>query len=141
MHREAGDAVRFLLVYVREAHALDEWVTPDNVHEGISFEQPITVEGRAGAASSMCTTLDVSIPAVTDTLDDAVSTLWGAWPDRLYVLDEKGVVVHKAAVGPFGFKPSEVRDVLVNRWGLNLSPTTYEPPSLRRPPGPKPPAP
>ncbi len=134
MHREAGDAARFLLVYVREAHALDEWITPDNEKAGIGIVQPRTETGRRAAAASFCTKLDVSMPAVTDTMDDAVSTVWGAWPDRMYVLDERGVVVMKTATGPFGFRPAEVRDVLSKRWGLQLSPTTYKPPSLRRPP-------
>jgi hypothetical protein len=140
MHREAGDRAHFVLVYVREAHALDEWVTPDNEKAGIEVEQPLTVEGRASAATAMCTTLSVSMPAVTDSVDDAVSTVWGAWPDRLYVIDEQGIVIHKSAVGPFGFRPSEVRAVLAARWGIELSPTTYEPPSLRRPPGGRPPS-
>jgi thyroxine 5-deiodinase len=75
----------------------------------------------------MCGSLDVSMPAVADDLDDRVGRLYGAWPDRLYVLDEAGVVVLKGAVGPFGFKTADVRELLVSRWGLRLSPTTYVP--------------
>lgn len=134
MHREAGGAVRFLLVYVREAHALDEWITQDNEAAGIGIVQPRTAAGRRAAAASLCARLDVTMPAVTDTIDDAVADVWGAWPDRIYVLDERGVVVMKTATGPFGFRPADVRAVLTTRWGLHLSPTTYEPPTLRRPP-------
>lgn len=132
MHRAAGDRVRFLVVYVREAHALDEWVTPDNVKDRVSVMQPGTDLARGVAAGRLCTRLDLTMPTVTDDLDDSVSDVYGAWPDRMYVLDERGVVVHKTAVGPFGFRPADVRDVLVSRWGLDLPPTTYEPPSLRR---------
>jgi hypothetical protein len=70
------------------------------------------------------------MPAVADTIDDRVATLYGAWPDRIYVLDESGVVVHKTAVGPFGFHTTDVRDLLVARWGLTLSPATYVPPKM-----------
>lgn len=132
-HREAGDAARFLLVYVREAHALEEWVTPDNTRDGVAVSQPLTLDARCDAAQAMCSRLDVSMPAVTDTVDDAVSTVWGAWPDRIYVLDEAGVVALKTAVGPFGFQTRDVRELLVSRWGLPLSPATYEPPSLGPP--------
>jgi hypothetical protein len=132
MHAEAGDRAGFLLVYVREAHALDEWVTPDNERDGVGVLQPRTIAGRLDAAASLCDRLDLRMPAVTDDVDDRVATAYGAWPDRLYVLDEAGVVVHKSAVGPFGFRPADVREVLVSRWGIPLSPTTYEPPSLRR---------
>ena len=135
MHREAAGRVRFLLVYVREAHAVEEWVTPDNVRDGIEVAQPQTPSGRTVAAHRMCSRLDLTMPSVTDDVDDRVATVWGAWPDRIYVLDEAGVVVHKSAVGPFGFKPRDVRDLLTARWGLSLSPTSYEPPVLRMPPG------
>ena len=133
MHKEAGDRARFVLVYIREAHALDEWITKDNTDDGVAVSQPWTLGARREAAHAMCSKLNVSIPAVTDTVDDDVSTTWGAWPDRIYVLDEAGVVVLKTAVGPFGFKPKDVRDLLVTRWGLPLSPTTYEPPSMGPP--------
>jgi hypothetical protein len=130
MHREARGAVRFLLVYVREAHALEEWVSEDNVRPGVAVSQPTSVDGRRDAARTMCGRLDVSMPAVADTIDDRVATLYGAWPDRIYVLDESGVVVHKTAVGPFGFHTTDVRDLLVARWGLTLSPATYVPPKM-----------
>lgn len=133
MYREAAGRAMFVLVYVREAHALDEWVTKDNVADGIEVRQPAALDARCDAAAAMCGRLDVTIPAVADTLDDRVSALYGAWPDRLYVLDEAGVVVHKAAVGPFGFKPEDVRQVLMSRWGLELSPTQYVPMKLPTP--------
>lgn len=133
MHRAADGRARFVLVYVREAHALDEWVTPDNTKDGIAVPQPLAPSARCDAATQMCTRLDVTMPTVTDTLDDRVSTLYGAWPDRVYVLDEHGVVVHKTAIGPFGFKTADVREVLVTRWGLDLPPATYDPPILGPP--------
>jgi hypothetical protein len=131
MHREAGDAARFLLVYIREAHAFDEWAFKENTKEGIVVAQPVSEGTRCSVARRMCARLDVSMPVVVDTVEDRVATLYGAWPDRVYVLDEAGVVVQKTAVGPFGFRPSDVREVLVSRWGLALSPTTYEPPSRK----------
>ena len=129
MHREAGDRVRFLVVYIREAHATDEWVSESNVEAGIGVAQPTTVADRCDVARTMCDRLDVSMPVVTDSLDDRVATLYGAWPDRVYVIDESGVVALKTAVGPFGFETRDVRAMLVSRWGLTLSPTTYEPPA------------
>ena len=35
-----------------------------------------------------------------------------AWPDRLYVIDRDGLIAHKSAAGPFGFKPAEVEAAL-----------------------------
>jgi hypothetical protein len=129
MHRAAGDAARFLLVYVREAHASDEWVAPSNVEAGVVVAQPTSLDERRDVARTMCRRLDVSLPAVVDGIDDRVGRLYGAWPDRLYVLDEAGTVVLKSAVGPFGFRTADVRELLVARWGLTLPETTYEPPA------------
>lgn len=128
MHREVRDRVPFLLVYVREAHANDEWIMPPNELAGISIRQPTTAAARCGAAESLAARADLTIPTVVDGLDDAVCRTYGGWPDRLYVLDERGVVVHKSASGPFGFKADEVRDVLARRWGLEFMRESYEAP-------------
>ncbi len=103
------------MVYVREAHASDEWVTPDNPKSGISVAQPTTDAERCHVAAYACSELDVPFPAVADGVDDAVGIAYGAWPDRLYVVDETGVIAYRGGIGPFGFKPEAVGEVL-RRW-------------------------
>jgi hypothetical protein len=90
-------------------------VTQDNVRDGISFAQPTTDADRCGAAAAFLQTADLPFPVVVDRVDDAVARAFGAWPDRIYVLDEDGVVVYRGGVGPFGFRPDEVRRFLGDR--------------------------
>jgi hypothetical protein len=53
-----------------------------------------------------------TLPVVVDGLDDAASIPYGAWPERLYVLDGDGRVLYRGGPGPFEFKPEEVVEVL-----------------------------
>jgi hypothetical protein len=118
LHAETKDHVQFLLVYVREAHAADEWVMPDNERRGLHFEQPTTLTGRSEAAAECAVDLALPMTTVVDGLDDAVSSTYGGWPDRLYVIGADGRVVYQSGVGPFGFKPDEVREVLRANYGF-----------------------
>lgn len=112
MKARHGATANFLMVYVREAHASDEWVTPDNVKDGISVPQPRTDAERRAAAGACLGRCGATMPAVVDGVDDAVGRLYGAWPDRMYVLDAEGVVLYRGEPGPFGFLPEEVEAVL-----------------------------
>ena len=58
------------------------------------------------------TKLGIELPAVVDGPDNAVERAYTGWPDRLYVIDRNGMIAHKSAAGPFGFKPAEVTAAL-----------------------------
>ena len=118
LYDETKDHARFLLVYVREAHAADEWVMPDNKESGLHFAQPTSHSARIDAAECCVEDLSLDMPTVVDGLDDAVSRAYGAWPDRLYVIGPDGRVAYQGGVGPFGFKPNEVRAFLRDRYGF-----------------------
>ncbi len=117
LYEETKDHVRFLLVYVREAHAADEWVMPDNKERGLDFEQPTSHSARIAAAQCCVEELSLDMSTVVDGLDDAVSRAYGGWPDRLYVIDAEGRIAYQGGVGPFGFKPDEVREFLRATYG------------------------
>lgn len=118
LYDETSANARFLLVYVREAHPNDEWVMPDNEARGLSIPQPTSDEERASAARECSGDYMLSMPTVVDGLDDAVCKTYGGWPDRFYVIDADGRIVYQGGVGPFGFKPSEVREFLRNEYGF-----------------------
>ena len=107
-----ADAANFLLVYVREAHACDEWETKDNLKEGIRILQPAADDARRAAAARFVAETGLTVPVVVDGVDDAVGVPWGAWPERLYVLDGAGRVLYRGGPGPFEFRPEEVEGVL-----------------------------
>jgi len=118
LYEDFRDRAAFVLVYVREAHANDEWVMEDNEDAGLSFEQPKTAEERASAARGCVGGHMFSMPTVVDGMDDAVCRAYGAWPDRLYVIAPDGHVAYQGGVGPFGFKPAEVREFLRSEYGF-----------------------
>lgn len=109
---------RFLLVYVREAHAADEWVMPDNEQRGLRVPQPTSHAARFRAAQECVADFDVPMPTVVDHLDDRVMTTYGAWPDRFYVIGPDGRIAYQGGVGPFGFKPADVREFLRREYGF-----------------------
>lgn len=118
LYEETKDNARFLLVYVREAHAADEWVMPDNKERGLDFEQPTSHSARIAAAKECVADFRLEMPTVVDGLDDRVKNLYGGWPDRLYVIDAEGRIAYQGGVGPFGFKPDEVREFLRATYGF-----------------------
>lgn len=112
MHSQFGDHAEFLMIYIREAHAADEWVTPDNPKAGISVVQPRTFAERENAANLCDGALDIHFPILVDDVDDKVNNLYGAWPERMYVIDAAGTIIYQGDYGPWGFKPDEVETAL-----------------------------
>ncbi len=112
MKREYGDVANFLIVYVREAHACDEWETKDNVRAGIRIPQPRSPEERRAAAARMIGETGLTIPVAVDGVADAAAIPFGAWPGRIYVLDVHGRVAYRGGPGPFEFRPEEAEEIL-----------------------------
>ena len=44
-----------------------------------------------------------------DEMDDSVSKAYAARPTRLYLIGTDGRVAHAGGLGPFGFKPAELK--------------------------------
>jgi len=112
----AGQA-EFVLVYVREAHAEDEWSMEANRRSEVVVFQPRTVEHRVQAACALAERLDIDIPTVVDDMDDSVGRAYGAWPERLYVVRADGRIGYQGGYGPFDFEPQEVADYLAELLG------------------------
>ena len=95
----------FLLVYVREAHAIDSaWPMTD----GPLVQDPIDDAERGAVAGRCVASLGLPMVAVIDKVDDAVGKAYAAWPDRLYLVGKDGRIAYAGGVGPAGFKPDEL---------------------------------
>jgi hypothetical protein len=105
---EHGSAARFVTIYIREAHPTDEWQTDSNEEEGVCYPQPRTLDERLAIARDFIEREEWSIPLLIDPIDNRVDALYAGWPERLYVIDERGVISYKGKLGPFGFEPDEV---------------------------------
>jgi Iodothyronine deiodinase len=99
-------------VYIAEAHPVDEWQMESNVEEGVLVHQHTTIEGRFAAAREAATRLGLTMPVLVDGMDDAVSEAFAAWPERIHVVGEDGVLVYVGAPGPWGFDPDAAASVL-----------------------------
>ena len=101
MHHTYGDKVEFLLVYIREAHPYEE------------IPESKTVEQRSEVATTMCTELKLTMPAVIDEIDNTVEKTYAAWPDRLYLIGIDGNIVYKGERGPYFFNPKEFEQAII----------------------------
>lgn len=105
-------------MYIREAHPADGWQVQANVREGILVEDPKTLESRAKVAREFASQFKVSLPILVDTIDNTLEKGYTTWPDRIYIVDERGNIAYKEGPGPRGFKVSEVPPVLDSLLGV-----------------------
>lgn len=116
------DAVQFINVYIREAHAIDGWWLGGGL-PGFFFRlsrsraafdvyDPKTIEERREVAGACETALQFGVPTVVDEMDDVVNKAYAAAPTRLYLISLDGRVVYKGGLGPFGFKPKELKEAI-----------------------------
>jgi hypothetical protein len=110
--------VDFLTVYVREAHPTDEWQMKSNVKDDVCYAQPKTLEQRVAIAKDFTARFKFPLPFGIDDMSNAADNAYAAWPERLYVIDETGHVAYRGGMGPFNYKPAEVRDWLAAKYGV-----------------------
>jgi hypothetical protein len=60
-----------------------------------------------GLAEICTASRQLTMPTVPDKLDNAVEIAYGAFPDRIYVLDSRGVVQYKTKPDPSGWDVAE----------------------------------
>jgi type I thyroxine 5'-deiodinase len=87
-----------------------------NETEGICYAQPTTLAERLKVAHAFVTSTKYTIPILVDTLENRADELYAAWPERLYVVDEKKTIAYKGGPGPFGYEPDELENWLATRF-------------------------
>ena len=108
LHETYGDAVRFFVVYIREAHPEDGWVLTKNRDEGIAVEDPQTAAERQEVAGACATRFALDLPVLVDDVGDEAARAYGGWPDRLYLIGADGTIAYQGGPGPFGFDVGEL---------------------------------
>lgn len=68
------------------------------------------LEERLAAARTLLKE-DPPCPVVVDEMNNITASKYGALPERLYVI-QSGKVIYQGGIGPWGYKPEEVRKVL-----------------------------
>ena len=110
MFEEYKGEVEFLVVYIREAHAIDSR-SPMRTAEMI--EDPINLIERTTVAKTCMTKMELRpIPAVVDRLDDKVNSAYKGWPDRLFLVGKDGKMAYSGGRGPFGFSTQDLTSAI-----------------------------
>ncbi len=114
--------MQFLLIYIREAHPRDGWWLGGGLPGlGLKFSgskastdiyDPKTMDERRDVASQCVRALEYEIPTLVDEIDDPVNQAYAGLPTRLYLVDLEGVVAYAGGLGPFEFKPAELKEAI-----------------------------
>lgn len=115
----------FLTIYIAEAHASDEWslghVGGANAEAGGKWnvKNARTMEERLALAQRWVEALrqDTAIESlyVVDAMNDAARKQYGAWPERLCVIED-GTIKFFGGQGPWDYKPHRVAKWLAQRF-------------------------
>ena len=110
IYQRHKDDVRFICVYIKEAHPDDGvggYRSDHNVEAGIAFDQPRTDDDRAALARHCLSRLNLRMPMLLDDMTNQAEEKYVAWPDRLFVFDAAGLINFHSALGPEGFDVDE----------------------------------
>ena len=104
MYQTYKDKVEFRIVYIKEAHAADSGgPMPLAIEKGLNEHK--NLHDRCATAEMLLKDKQLTIPCVSDGMDNAVNETYHAWPDRIFVVRTDGRLAVAAKQGPFGFKP------------------------------------
>jgi hypothetical protein len=119
LHRAYHTKVQFLNVYIREAHPSDGWSFGRGLVARVlkkyapglvtDIRDPQSIEERRSVAGVCEVSLVPDILTVVDDMSDSACRAYAAKPTRLYLVGTDGRVVYAGGLGPFGFKPAELR--------------------------------
>ena len=88
-----------------------------NVKDDVCYAQPKTLEQRVAIAKDFTSRYKFPLPFGIDDMSNAADSVYSAWPERLYVIDEKGHIAYRGGMGPFHYNPKELRAWLSARYG------------------------
>jgi hypothetical protein len=114
--------LQFIKVYIREAHPVDGWWFGKGLLKyplrifspkvSLDTYDPKTVQDRRAVAGDCTQSLQFGVKTYVDEMDDLVNKNYAAWPTRLYLIDENGIVIYAGGLGPFGFKPGDLKQAI-----------------------------
>lgn len=116
MQKQYQGRADFLTIYIREAHPTDEWQMTDNEKDKVCYPQPRTSAMRVAIADDFVRRFSYDLPLLVDPIENPADQIYAGWPERLYIVDERGIIAYKGKTGPFGFHPDEVEAWLAARF-------------------------
>jgi hypothetical protein len=110
--KKYSGVANFVYVYIKEAHADDEWQVEKNRVGNVIFKQPQTFEDRMTLARAFQEAMGTETTILVDDIRNTANATYAAWPERIYVIDTDGRIVYKGGIGPFYFDPEEIVPLL-----------------------------
>jgi len=99
LQEEYKDKAKFMLTYILEAHAQDEWpICSSRCSPGgkkIMYNQPKTVEERIAVAKDFVEAFDFKLPIMLDAMHNPFEAHYSSWPLRIYAI-QNGKLIYKA---------------------------------------------
>jgi len=105
MYQEYKDIAEFRIVYISEAHAIDD-ARPNPFAELKGIYEHKDYGQRCSTAEMMMQEENITIPCIIDDMDNNVSVAYKALPDRLYVVRKDGRLAIAGERGPWGLRPA-----------------------------------
>ena len=118
IYQELKDKYQFLNIYIREAHPEDGWRLDINSRQGVEYNQPTNSDERASIVKTCMVRNNIDMPMALDNMNDEIEKLYSGSPERLYIIDENGIVSHRSGRGPFDMDMIEAwYDALISQAG------------------------
>lgn len=105
--QQNADVADSVVVYIEEAHPSDGWMSTDAPYQ---IPKHRCLEERLSAARLILLEVPDCL-VVVDSMENSSNAAYGAYFNRLYVVQE-GKVVYQGDRGPEGYRISELRDWL-----------------------------
>ena len=122
MYKEYKAQAIILVVYISEAHPATAKQTVEDAGwkkiDDVVFYQPKTFAERRKLAEKACTFWELPIPSLVDTIKPSAGQLYESHPNRIYVIDKTGKIVHRGPRGPWGVNLREGEVALRDLLGL-----------------------
>jgi len=113
LHERFGERVRFVLVYMREAHPQGEsWQSTINEREGISLPEAQSEKERVAHAVLARQRLDIRYEVTVDGMDGLLESAFGAFPSHAFVIDATGRVAFATPLDDGSLQPAALETAL-----------------------------
>lgn len=124
LYQDYKDIAEFYLVYITEAHAVDDkW--PVGYAKELGIKEHTTYAERCTVAGRLIEDKELTIPCLVDNMDNAVQDAYKAWPTRVFLVRTDGRLGVAAGRGPWGYVPAMNE---VETWLADLRETGSAPP-------------
>ena len=105
LYQDYKDDAAIYIVYISEAHAMDDR-NPVGYAKEMGIKEHTTFGERCSVASRLVADKKLTIPCVVDNMDNAAEKAYQGHPDRVYLIGKNGKLAVAGNRGPWGFQPA-----------------------------------